>query len=193
MVTLRATRFNIHNAALTHTVHLTCMVIILTKTVSNSTTWLANIMTALYFLQGTNWTFNHYSIEFGFQNRWIVIWPTKILTILWTKMSTPWEDKSLETFTPCSKLVQSNSYRNKLCYYHICHGRIFTECRPFCLLMTFTEFQNLIFHSIYSTTAPSVPWSSSEYASILLCLLLIFSILVFLGFVMCRSSYYLCL
>jgi len=77
--------------------------------VTNSTTWQANVVTALYLLQGTHWIFNHYSVEFKFWNWWIIIWLAKILTILQTKMSTRWGDKSLQTFRPYSKWFQINS------------------------------------------------------------------------------------
>jgi hypothetical protein len=43
-------------------------------------------------------------------------------------------------------------------------------------------------HSTYGATAPSGPWPSSEGTSILLCLLLVFSILLFLRSVMCPSE-----
>ena len=45
-----------------------------------------------------------------------------------------------------------------------------------------------ILPSIYGATALSGPWPPSEQASILLCLLLVSSILVFLGSVMCPSG-----
>jgi hypothetical protein len=47
---------------------------------------------------------------------------------------------------------------------------------------------NSLFHSFYGATAPSGPWLPSEDATILLPLLLVSSILVFLGSVMCPSE-----
>jgi len=82
--------------------------------VTNSTTWRVSVMTALYFLQGTNWFFSHYSVKFKFWNWWNVILLAKILTILWTKMSTPWDDKSLQTFRPHFEWVQSNSHHHDI-------------------------------------------------------------------------------
>jgi hypothetical protein len=46
----------------------------------------------------------------------------------------------------------------------------------------------LRFHSIYGATGPSGPWPPSKDALIHLCLLLVSSILVFLGSVMCPSG-----
>jgi len=43
-------------------------------------------------------------------------------------------------------------------------------------------------NSIYGATTPSGPWPPSEGTSILLCLLLVFSILLFLRSVMCPSG-----
>ena len=45
----------------------------------------------------------------------------------------------------------------------------------------------LRFHSIYGATVPSGPWSPSEDASMLLCHLLLSSILVILGSMICFS------